>query len=154
MIVVKQIEWDMGHRVMNHNSKCKNVHGHRYKVEVALEGDLVNIDGESSQGMVIDFSNIKKIVTENIHDVLDHGFMIWNQDEKLINFFSQNPEFKKIIVPFTTTAENISKWIFDQLDDKFTDIFKTGLKLKSIKLWETPTGYVVYKRNELPAHQI
>jgi 6-pyruvoyltetrahydropterin/6-carboxytetrahydropterin synthase len=148
MIVVKQIEWDMGHRVMNHSSKCRNIHGHRYKAEIALEGDLVDCDGNSSEGMVIDFSDIKKIAMENIHDVLDHGFMIWDKDKVLMKFFKENDEFKKIVVPFTSTAENIAKWIYDQLDNQFTDVFKTGLKLKWVKLWETPTGYVIYQKND------
>lgn len=148
MIVVKQIEWDMGHRVANHASKCRNIHGHRYKAEIALEGNLVDNNGNSSEGMVIDFGDIKKIAMENIHDVLDHGFMIWDKDEVLMKFFKENDEFKKIVVPFTSTAENIAKWIYDQLDNKFTDIFKTGLKLKWVKLWETPTGYVIYQKND------
>ncbi len=146
MIVVKQIEWDMGHRVMNHNSKCNNIHGHRYKVEIALEGNLITNKGNSSQGMVIDFGDIKKIAMEHVHDVLDHSFMIWEKDQLLVKFFNDNPEFKKIVVPFTSTAENIAKWIFDQLDDKFRDTFKTDLRLKWVKLWETPTGYVIYEK--------
>jgi len=148
MIVVKQIEWDMGHRVMNHNSKCKNVHGHRYKMEVSLEGDIISKLGDSSEGMVLDFADVKIVAMKYVHDILDHGFMVWEKDEKLVNFFNENPELKKIIVPFTSTAENIAKWVFTQLDDKYTDIFKTGLRLKSIRLWETPTGYVICNRDD------
>jgi len=148
MIVVKQIEWDMGHRVMNHNSKCRNIHGHRYKAEIALGGNLIADDDNSSEGMVVDFGDIKKIAMEHVHDVLDHGFMVWEKDEILLKFFKENEEFKKIIVPFTPTAENIAKWIFKQLDDKFKDVYKTGLQLKWVKLWETPTSYVEYSPNE------
>lgn len=148
MIVVKQIEWDMGHRVMNHNSKCKNIHGHRYKAEIALEGNLISNEGDSSEGMVIDFGDIKKIAMEYVHGVLDHGFMVWEKDKVLLKFFKENKELKKTIVPFTSTAENIAKWIFEQLDGKFKDVYKTGLKLKWVKLWETPTGYVIYKKND------
>lgn len=148
MIVVKQIEWDMGHRVMNHKSKCKNIHGHRYKAEIALEGNLVENSGDSSEGMVIDFGDIKRIASEFILDNLDHGFMVWEKDHLLVKFFGENQEFKKIVVPFTSTAENIAKWVFDQLEGQFKDTFKTGLKLKWVKLWETPTGYVIYKKNE------
>jgi 6-pyruvoyltetrahydropterin/6-carboxytetrahydropterin synthase len=148
MIVVKQIEWDMGHRVMNHESKCKNIHGHRYKVEISLEGNLIEKSGDSSEGMVIDFGDIKKIATQYVHDVLDHGFMVWDKDTKLMAFFEENPDQKHIVVPFTSTAENISKWIFDQLDSKFTDVYKTGLRLKSVRLWETPTGYVICNRDD------
>ncbi|MFA5895069.1 MAG: 6-carboxytetrahydropterin synthase [Candidatus Shapirobacteria bacterium] len=148
MIVVKQIEWDMGHRVMNHNSKCKNIHGHRYKMEVALEGNLIGNEGDSSEGMVIDFGDIKKIAMEYVHDVLDHGFMVWEKDEKLLKFFAENPDQKHIVVPFTSTAENIAKWVFDQLNTKYTDSYKTGLRLKFIRLWETPTGYVICNQDE------
>jgi 6-pyruvoyltetrahydropterin/6-carboxytetrahydropterin synthase len=148
MIIVKQIEWDMGHRVMNHNSKCKNVHGHRYKIEISLKGDLIAKSGDSSEGMVIDFADIKKIAMEHVHDVLDHGFMVWDKDEILMDLFRNHPDLKHIVVPFTPTAENIAKWVFERLNDKYTDIFKTGLRLNSIRLWETPTGYVICTQDD------
>lgn len=143
MIVSKQIEWDMGHRVLNHHSKCSNLHGHRYKVEICMEGELVTKKGDSSEGMVIDFGDIKAIGIKYIHDILDHGFMVWNKDKVLINFFKENKNLKHIVVPFTTTAENIASWIFKQLDDKYSDSFGTDLKLESIRLWETPTSLVI-----------
>src|SRR3989344_302215 len=123
MIVSKQIEWDMGHRVLNHHSKCSNLHGHRYKAEICLKGNLVSKAGDSSEGMVIDFGDIKLIATKYVHDVLDHGFMVWGKDKVMLNFFSKNAHQKHIVVPFTPTAENISAWIFRQLDTKYTDIF-------------------------------
>ena len=149
MTVTKQIEWDMGHRVLNHHSKCCNLHGHRYKLEIALEGKLVANKGDSSEGMVIDFGDIKLIATKHIHDVLDHGFMVWNKDRILLNFFTKNPDQKHIIVPFTPTAENIAVWVFKQLDKKYLDVFNTGLRLESVKLWETPTSMVICKRKDV-----
>lgn len=149
MKVSKQIEWDMGHRVMNHDSKCKNIHGHRYRAEIIMEGKLVKQAGSSSEGMVVDFGDIKRIATSNIHDVLDHGFMIWDKDKILIDFFSDNIDLKHVIVPFTTTAENISTWIFRQLDPLFVDTFGNGLRLYSIKLWETPKSLVICKRKDV-----
>lgn len=146
MIVTKQIEWDMGHRVLNHHSKCRNLHGHRYKAEICLEGDLVSKEGDSSEGMVIDFGDIKSIAMTYIHDVLDHGFMVWKKDKVMLDFFSKNTDQKHIIVPFTPTAENISAWIFEQLEAKYVDTFKTGLRLESVKLWETPTSMVIYQK--------
>lgn len=146
MIVTKQIEWDMGHRVLNHHSKCQHPHGHRYKLHVSLEGNLVEKEGDSSLGMVIDFGDIKQIVTTHIHDVLDHGFMVWEKDAILVDFYHKNSQMKHIIVPFTPTAENIAAWIFDRLQPLFVDTFGTGLALKSVKLWETPSSYVVYDK--------
>lgn len=146
MKISKQIEWDMGHRVTNHNSKCRNLHGHRYKAEICLEGDLVNIHGDSSEGMVIDFGDIKKIATKYVLDLLDHGFMVWNKDKILVDFFKLNSDQKHIIVPFVTTAENIAKWIYGQINNHLKDRYKNKLKLYSVKVWETPTSLAEYMK--------
>lgn len=140
MRIIKQIEWDMGHRVMNHLSKCKNLHGHRYKAEICLEGNLVNIKGDSSEDMVMDFESVKRIATKYILEILDHGFMIWEKDKLLMDFFKKNKNLKHIVVPFVPTAERIAVWIFSELDTRFKDEYKTELKLHSIKVWETPTS--------------
>ena len=60
MKIGKIIQWDMGHRVLNHRSVCKGLHGHRYKAEICVEGDLVEKKDVSEEGMVIDFADIKK----------------------------------------------------------------------------------------------
>ena len=53
MQVVKIIQWDMGHRVMNHRSICRGLHGHRYKAEICIEGDMISVEGVSEEGMVL-----------------------------------------------------------------------------------------------------
>ena len=73
--------------------------------------------------------------------------MVWDKDEELLDFFNNTNGHKPVIVPFTPTAENVAKYIFYELKNKFTDIFKTGLHLHSIKLWETPTSYALFKSN-------
>ena len=73
MKIVKIIQWDMGHRVLNHRSICKGLHGHRYKAEICLEGELINESGESEEGMVIDFADIKKTAQKFIQKELDHA---------------------------------------------------------------------------------
>jgi 6-pyruvoyltetrahydropterin/6-carboxytetrahydropterin synthase len=146
MKIIKIIEWDMGHRVLHHRSVCRGLHGHRYKVEICISGDLVSKSGASEEGMVIDFSDIKKISNQFIQKKLDHAFMVWEKDEDLLNFFNDSKGHKPIIVPFTPTAENVAAYIFNKLQDKFQDVYKTGLHLKSIKLWETPTSYALYEK--------
>ena len=146
MKIVKIIQWDMGHRVLNHRSICKGLHGHRYKVEICVSGDLVSKSGASEEGMVIDFSDIKKISNQFIQEKLDHAFMVWKKDEDLISFFKQSKGHKPVIVPFTPTAENIAAYIFYKLQNKFLDVYKTGLHLHSVKLWETPSSYALYEK--------
>lgn len=149
MRISKQIEWDMGHRVTNHKSKCRNLHGHRYRAEVTVEGNLINISGSPDEGMVIDFGDLKEMATKYVYDVLDHGFMFWDKDKLLINFFKKNKDQKHIIVPFVPTSENIAAWIFVQLDKRIKDKYKTGLKLYSVKLWETPTSAALCTRKDI-----
>ena len=144
MKVVKIIQWDMGHRVMNHRSVCKGLHGHRYKAEICVEGNLVSESGVSEEGMVIDFADIKNISNSFIQEKLDHAFMVWEKDLELLEFFEKSEGHKPVIVPFTSTAENVAKYIFNELDGKFRDHFGTGLRLYSIKLWETPTSCAIY----------
>ena len=145
MKIGKVIQWDMGHRVLNHRSICKGLHGHRYKAEICVEGKLIEKSGVSEEGMVIDFSDIKKTAQKLIQKELDHAFMVWDKDEELLEFFKHSKGHKPVIVPFTPTAENVAVYIFKLLEDKFSDAYETGLHLQSIKLWETPSSFAVYE---------
>ena len=71
MKIVKIIQWDMGHRVMHHRSVCKGLHGHRYKAEICMSGDLVSESTASEEGMVIDFADIKKTAQQFVQEELD-----------------------------------------------------------------------------------
>ena len=146
MEVVKIIQWDMGHRVMNHRSICKGIHGHRYKAEISIKGDLVEVDGVSEEGMVIDFSDIKKIALSLIHSKLDHAFMVWDKDKEMIDFFKVSDGHKPVVVPFTPTVENVAKYIFNTLAPKIIDNYSNGVYLSSVKVWETPTSFAVYSK--------
>jgi 6-pyruvoyltetrahydropterin/6-carboxytetrahydropterin synthase len=143
MKITKIIQWDMGHRILNHRSVCKGLHGHRYKAEITVSGDLVNSTTKSEHGMVMDFADIKSIAKTEIHGRLDHGFMVWDKDDELIKFFKESKGHKMVIVPFTSTAENVAQYIFDSISKKISDKFGTGLKLSSVKLWETPSSYAL-----------
>lgn len=142
MKITKILERDMGHRVPNHESKCRNLHGHRYKAEITLEGDVIGEKGVSSEGMVIDFSHIKRIAGGFIDEVLDHGYMC--QEGDVVGDVVEAQGWKLQRVPFVPTAENIVAWLFDKLQPTFEDTYGTKLQLASIRLYETPTSYVDY----------
>ncbi len=146
MDITKQIEWDMGHRIPNHKSKCRNPHGHRYVLEVTVSGELISQAGSSDEGMVIDFSDIKTILTEEVHDVCDHGFMYWEDDPQMSPFFKENADFKAIAVPFIPTAENIANWIFNRLKTRLQSSYKKTLSLTKVQLWETPTSSAIISK--------
>ena len=81
-----------------------------------------------------------------IHAKLDHAFMVWDKDQEMIDFFNSSKGHKPVIVPFTPTAENVAKYIFDSLSTKIIDNYGNGLHLSSVKVWETPTSYAVYSK--------
>ncbi len=134
----------MGHRVMNHRSICRGLHGHRYKAEICFEGKLVSDEGVSEEGMVVDFADIKKLALSEVHDRLDHGFMVWEKDRELVEFLQTHDGHKPVVVPFPPTAEEVARYIFRLLDGKMKDKYKTDLRLHSVKLWETPTSFALY----------
>ena len=74
MKIAKEFNWEMGHRLPEHFGKCKNIHGHSYKMMVELDGDV------NDNGMVMDYYDLKKIVNPIVEN-LDHAFMVYEQDE-------------------------------------------------------------------------
>ena len=142
MIISKTIEIDMGHRVPNHKSKCKNFHGHRYKIEVGVDGKVIKKKGSSSEGMVIDYGDLKEILINKIHNVFDHGFVMYEYDEYHNIFTKFKKEGQNIyFVPFIPTAENLADYWASLIVEPLR---KKGIKLKFVKVWETPTSLAIY----------
>ena len=86
-IIRRYVETDTGHRVPNHKSKCSHMHGHRYRFEAEIEGDIVNVEGVSEEGMLIDFSDVSSILEKYVHDVIDHAFVVYEKDDLLVRMF-------------------------------------------------------------------
>lgn len=140
--ITKIVEWDMGHRVPNHHSKCRNPHGHRYRLELTVTGALIETPGGSSEGMVVDFGKVKQAMMERVHDVLDHGFMYYDGDEVMARFFAaEAADLRGIAVPFIPTAELLAKWCHDQLCDVLPD----DLRIVQARVFETPNSWADYR---------
>jgi len=90
MILRKEYGFEAAHFIHNHPGKCRNLHGHSYKLFVSLEGQV-----HPETGMIIDFDDLSKIVREKVIYALDHKFL-------------------NDLIPLST-AENISTWLWDQL---------------------------------------
>lgn len=134
MKVSRTIEFDAGHRVPDHASKCCNVHGHRYKVEVTVDGDVQPADGRSDGGMVVDFGELKQALTVRVHDLFDHAFIAWIEDVDLINFL-QEMGSRVIVMDDVPTAENLAREIGDALTDHLDPLY-----VESVRVWETPNS--------------
>lgn len=147
-IVEKEIEFDAGHRVPDHASKCFNPHGHRYKVVVGVSGPLQTEGSEN--GMVVDFGRIKSLLTLLVHDVFDHGFIVHAADgamrRALTTFDNESSvrnqrRAKVIVVSWVPTAENMAKHVFDIMG---TELDQDGVKVEYVKVYETPTSVALY----------
>ena len=122
------------------------MHGHRYRFEAEIEGDIVDVEGVSEEGMLIDFSDVSVILNEYIHDVIDHAFVVYEKDELLINMFSQLPPEHRIVkVSFIPTAENLAKWAFEQIAPHIKTAYGNRLKLVAMHVRETPKSWACWK---------
>lgn len=136
------VETDTGHRVPNHKSKCRHMHGHRYRWEAELEGDVVTLGGVSEEGMLMDFSDVSAILNEYIHDVVDHAFIVYEGDKQaLVALSHMGEEHRTLIVPFIPTAENLAKWAFEQVEPNISSLYDNKLKLHAFHVRETPKSW-------------
>jgi 6-pyruvoyltetrahydropterin/6-carboxytetrahydropterin synthase len=130
--VTKQIHFCYGHRLLNYAGKCRNLHGHNGKAVITIETPSLD-----ALGMVVDFSQIKKLIGAWIDDELDHKMILHRDDPAL-------PELRRlgepvVILDVNPTAENIAKLIFDRAASQ-------GLPVAEVTLWETETSFATYRR--------
>lgn len=138
-IISKEIEFCAGHRVPNHKSKCRNIHGHTYKVGVALKGEVNNTPGASDEGMVLDFGDLKSVMNDYIHKVFDHSFIVYERDYEMlqaVDKFMQDG-MKIVKINCIPTAENLAQLIWDTLvevgfNNLFTVIVEESATSKAI----------------------
>ena len=136
------VETDTGHRVPNHKSKCRHLHGHRYRCEAELEGEVVIERGVPDEGMLMDFSVVSRILEENIHDVVDHAFVVYEGDEDARGALSIMGEgHRTLVVPFVPTAENLARWAFEQVEPHIKSSYGNTLRLRAFHVRETPKSW-------------
>lgn len=146
MQITRRLEFDAGHRIPNHNSQCKHLHGHRYAIEITLAGDVITAEGVSEQGMVMDFSDVKRIAKEQVVDAWDHAFLVWRNDKVVLDFLQALPEHKTVVLEVVPTAENLARVAFDLLQDAYRDTYGNHLRLERVRLYETPNNWADYTR--------
>ena len=142
------VETDTGHRVPNHKSKCKHMHGHRYRWEAVIEGDIIQTSGVSDEGMLMDFSDISEILEKHIHDVVDHSFIVYEKDHLAIQALEVLGDGHRTLkVPFIPTAENLAKWAFEQVEPHIESKYGQKIKLLAMKVRETPKSWASWKKD-------
>jgi 6-pyruvoyltetrahydropterin/6-carboxytetrahydropterin synthase len=132
---VRIIKFDSGHRVVNHESKCRSAHGHEYSAHIYAEGF-----GLDTLGRVIDFSVIKERVGGWIDENWDHTMIISQHDPDLEKFKSLSGYKPIFIMPDNPTAENMASYLLDRV----CPVVLSGqnVRVTKIRLYETSNCYV------------
>lgn len=133
--ITKEIQFDAGHRVPLHESKCQHPHGHRYRVIAEVHGGVPN------DGMVLDFGILKTLMMREIHDPFDHGMILQDTDTDLIQFLDRQG-WRVQTMPVAPTAENLAALFFERL---VYDL-RPDFDLRSVTVWETPTSSATYTK--------
>lgn len=149
MQITRRLEFDAGHRIPHHKSQCRHMHGHRYAIEITLSGAIIEIEGISEQGMVMDFTDVKNIAYTQIVDVWDHAFLVYAGDTQVMDFLNSLPEHKTVSLPFIPTAENLAAEAFRILDKAYKDTYGNNLRLEQVRLYETPNNWADAVRNKI-----
>ena len=136
--ITKQFSFEAGHALYGYDGKCKNVHGHSYKLSVTVIGHPITDRKNVKLGMVIDFGDLKKIVSEEIVDKFDHA-TIFNKNTPHIKLAEtlKNEGHDVILVDYQPTSE----CMVTDFAEKISKRLPQGVKLFSLRLQETETSY-------------
>lgn len=126
VLVSKEFTFDAAHHLHCYEGKCKNLHGHTYKVVFGISGYV------DDRGLMMDFGDIKEIWKNEIEIHLDHRYL------------------NETLPPMNTTAENIVVWIYEKMKEALEkeenkDRF-IGARVEFVRLYETPTSYAEARR--------
>lgn len=148
MRITRRLEFDAGHRIPNHQSQCRHLHGHRYALEVTLSGGVIDATGMPDDGMVMDFSEVKAIAKKHVVDVWDHAFLVWRGDRVVADFLAGLPDHRTIVLDAVPTAENLARIAFSVLAPLYHDSYGNHLRLERIRLYETPNCWADAARED------
>ncbi|MDC8005183.1 6-carboxytetrahydropterin synthase [Aureisphaera galaxeae] len=136
--ITKMFSFETGHALYGYDGKCRNVHGHSYKLSVTVIGQPISDNNHVKFGMVIDFGDLKKIVKEEIVDVFDHA-TVFNKNTPHVELAKElsDRDHNVLLVDYQPTSEMM---VLD-FADKIKKRLPAGITLHSLKLQETETSF-------------
>ncbi|WP_373058071.1 6-pyruvoyl tetrahydropterin synthase family protein [Zunongwangia sp. H14] len=136
--ITKQFSFETGHALYGYDGKCRNVHGHSYKLAVTVIGEPINDDKNVKYGMVIDFGDLKKIVKSEIVDKFDHA-TVFNKNTPHLELAEElkSRGHHVILVDYQPTSENM----VTDFAEKIKKHLPSHIGLFSLKLQETETSF-------------
>ena len=144
--ITRKLEFDAGHRIPDHRSQCRNLHGHRYVLEITLEGEIVDVEGAPDRGMVMDFADVKALAVEHLVDRWDHAFLVFEGDTQVRDFLATMPGHKTVVLDRIPTVENLALVAFGILSNVYDAHYGVDLRLRRVRLYETPNCWADAER--------
>ncbi|TAF70705.1 MAG: 6-carboxytetrahydropterin synthase [Flavobacterium sp.] len=136
--ITKKFSFETGHALYGYDGKCKNVHGHSYKLSVTVIGSPITDRSDVKLGMVIDFTDLKKIVKEEVVNQFDHA-TVFNQTTPHIELAKELKDrgHHVILVDYQPTSENMIVDFAARIKSRLPE----GINLFSLKLQETESSF-------------
>ncbi len=136
--ITKQFSFETGHALYGYDGKCRNVHGHSYKLSVTVIGTPISDTSNVKFGMVIDFGDLKKIVKEEIVNIFDHA-TVFNKNTPHIELAKelQDRDHNVLLVDYQPTSEMMVIDFAKKIKSRLPD----NIKLHSLRLRETDTSF-------------
>lgn len=136
--ITKEFTFETGHALYGYDGKCRNIHGHSYKLAVTVIGKPISEPGQIKLGMVIDFGDLKKIVKQEVVDPFDHA-TVFNKNTPHVELANEleSRGHKVILADYQPTSENM---VID-FAAKISAKLPTDIKLHSLRLRETGSAY-------------
>jgi len=141
MEITTRMEFDAGHRIPGHKSTCKNLHGHRYALEVTIKGEVIMLEQASEFGMVMDFKDAKELIKSTIVDRWDHAFIVYEKDHEVVDFLKTLRDHKTVTFPKVPTAENMALVAYETLKKVFEERYGKLIAPVKVRLYETPNNW-------------
>ena len=141
MEITTKLEFDAGHRIPHHKSSCKNLHGHRYALEVTIKGQVISDKSSLDFGMVMDFKDAKELIKKTIVEEWDHSFIVYKDDTVVLKFLESLDDHKTVIFPLVPTAENMALVAMEKLKISFDKEFGLLINPFKVRLYETPNNW-------------
>lgn len=135
--LTKEFRFEAAHALWNYDGPCRNIHGHSYILYVTVKGRPETAPENPKQGMLIDFSVLKRIVHEQIIDVFDHALLV-NADTPHLEMAKNNSLFGRLCaVPYQPTCE----FMIHDFACRIKSALPDGVMLHSLRLHETASSY-------------
>ena len=144
--VTKIFRFEMAHALPDYNGPCAHLHGHSYRLEVTLSTGAAETAG--TEGMVMDFSQLKKMVEETIIAQVDHALVLDERMDAALIDALQKVNTKLVLTPFTPTSENLLLWFAQTIAGAIAqkpDWTARGLRLQKLRLYETATSFAEWE---------